>query len=215
MMLGSAVKRGASFGTGRSSESSSPAPGTPSALGVLRPKSLLSTAFSTLPTSSHPLVSGTPATTPPSRTCVQCHQCRQTLPMSLCTPKGAQWWCLKDNSSYAQLQIRWSKNAKVREWWQKQQPEQKVAWFLRWQGLSAANKFENVDFTEQTVKATGTLFDEIDKWDCWESFYSRKIKLPGSTDATVLAEWKHGSYFPAVSLHLGTRTVERAKVQGP
>jgi len=57
--------------------------------------------------------------------------------------------------------------------------------------MSSAAKFENILFEEKSVQSTANIFDEVDKWDSWATFYMRNIKVPGATDATVLAEWNN------------------------
>lgn len=63
------------------------------------------------------------------------------------------------------------------------------SWFIKWQGLGAADKSKDISFSEATARATAEIYDEVDAFETWEDFHDRKIMLPGATLGSVLSDW--------------------------
>ena len=121
---------------------------------------------------------------------VTCACCKQQLPASVCTPKGSAWWCRKDNAAYGDLAIRWKLHPRLREWWTKLSAESKVAWFIKWQGMDAKNRFDGIEYSEIQTEAAETLDDHIHKWEVWDDFWARVSTQPGMTWALAEQSWQ-------------------------
>ena len=121
---------------------------------------------------------------------VSCGLCKQTLAMSMCIQKGGQWWCYKDNQNYNALQLRWAKNSKLKTWFQALAPEEKVKWFIKWQSMDKANRFDECLYEENSIEQVGNILDEVETWEIWDDYYDRNIRRPGETDQTVRMSWQ-------------------------
>ena len=47
-----------------------------------------------------------------------CAKCKRRLPISESVQMSSALWCIKDKQSYTSIQARWSKNPKIKQWWQ-------------------------------------------------------------------------------------------------
>jgi hypothetical protein len=91
----------------------------------------------------------------------KCACCAKALPLGLGLPKGNQMWCLKDNASYNALVARWKIDARLKAWWQRQSPDQRIHWFIRWQNLSGKRRFDDIRYEEVSEGASEVLGDRI------------------------------------------------------
>mmetsp|Transcript_91675 Transcript_91675/g.238956 ORF Transcript_91675/g.238956 Transcript_91675/m.238956 type:complete len:766 (-) Transcript_91675:142-2439(-) len=119
-----------------------------------------------------------------------CSQCGKTLPISMGFAKGAQMWCFKDNASYNALQVRWTKVAALKQWWKSLSPEQKRAWFNKWQVMSGKRNFDEILYSESQTTGADDMLDVIDRWLPWSAYLREGLMRPGATEMQLQLEFQ-------------------------
>ena len=100
-------------------------------------------------------------------------------------PKGNQLWCRLDAANYQALQTRWAKLPALRIWWNSLGVDEQKNWFQRWQRMSNAARFADLQFLCATIHASEELNDAIDRWVPFDVYHREHINDPGATHETL------------------------------
>ena len=106
-----------------------------------------------------------------------CPKCRKQWPMSESVSKGNQLWCSKDSATYTALMGRCQKNAKLKRWWTNLGDDDRVAYYLKWQGMNSRQRFQDMNYCESATDAMEDIEDEIDDYNTFAKF-CRELLTP-------------------------------------
>ena len=113
-----------------------------------------------------------------------CAWCQKTFPIAESMPKGSQLVCKKDNASTSAFNLRAKANPKLRSWWQSLSADEKAEWYRRWQTVTGKRRFDEIEYTEESVQAEEDIFDEVDQWIPFSCYWERNKGRPGITYAS-------------------------------
>eukprot|EP00959_Pyramimonas_sp_CCMP1952_P458708 9477077-Pyramimonas_sp.AAC.2 len=134
----------------------------------------------------------------------ECTKCKQVLSTTLlcakCKKPGnkSAKACNSCNSSYGKLSRRWSKNPKLKSWWDAKTEDQQTQWYLDCfesnAGVEAGGELKiEVEVVEKTSDERRKLY----MWKPWAQ-YKKELFMEGfSTQQAQLMEWRKRLQDPA------------------
>ena len=121
----------------------------------------------------------------------ECRKCKLVLCMSYMSPtkKGE---CKRDTASYKSLTERWSKDRRLRTWWNGLSPAETVEWYRKQHSISSGSKrkFDTVSVVETAVTSVSNDTREQDHWQPYWVFEKDGMAV-GRTKAELETEWRN------------------------